>query len=410
MKYFKFKFLMVLLALAAAIPPAWAQQEVTVCDGTATTQYLPVYGYYFDWSQHNQMIYPASELADLPAGSFIYSVTFYPDNAISFSGAAVTFSMANMAEGTAAFPLNNYGNADGPIDVALTQVASVMPTSVNPWTITFDDPFEYTGGDLIIDVVTNEGTDSRIYFSGKDVGANYGYYSYGSYAKYLITTLPKATFAYEGEAKPYVGRVAPKSIDFGKLLPNEQKTENITLSNKGANAFTPILSGMEGTPFSTTYTPSAIAPGAEVTIPITYNPTAVGNHDASLSITANETSEIDLTVTLAGRCSNDITAEDGDVSQSYLPLYYPGYYTQKNQMIYPASDLTSLVGKQITGLTFYCDGGLVFDGTYSVALGMTNQASYSGATPIEGLTTVVTNHCCHQPHCHCWCSRVCNRI
>ena len=392
MKYFNFKFLMVLLALAAAIPPAWAQQEVTVCDGTATTQYLPVYGYYFDWSQHNQMIYPASELADLPAGSFIYSVTFYPDNAISFSGAAVTFSMANIAEGTAAFPLDNYGSADGPIDVALTQVASVMPTSVNPWTITFDDPFEYTGGDLIIDVVTNEGTDSRIYFSGKDVGANYGYYSYGSYAMYLITTLPKATFAYEGEAKPYVGRVAPKSIDFGKLLPNEQKTENITLSNKGANAFTPILSGMEGTPFSTTYTPSAIAPGAEVTIPITYNPTAVGNHDATLSITANETSEIDLTVTLAGRCSNDITAEDGDVSQSYLPLYYPGYYTQKNQMIYPASDLTSLVGKQITGLTFYCDGGLVFDGTYSVALGMTNQASYSGATPIEGLTTVVTNH------------------
>ena len=392
MKYFKFKFLMVLLALAAAIPPAWAQQEVTVCDGTATTQYLPVYGYYFDWSQHNQMIYPASELADLPAGSFIYSVTFYPDNAISFSGAAVTFSMANMAEGTAAFPLNNYGNADGPIDVALTQVASVMPTSVNPWTITFDDPFEYTGGDLIIDVVTNEGTDSRIYFSGKDVGANYGYYSYGSYAKYLITTLPKATFAYEGEAKPYVGRVAPKSIDFGKLLPNEQKTENITLSNKGANAFTPILSGMEGTPFSTTYTPSAIAPGAEVTIPITYNPTAVGNHDATLSITANETSDIDLTVTLAGRCSNDITVEDGDVSQSYLPLYYPGYYTQKNQMIYPASDLTSLVGKQITGLTFYCNDALVFDGTYSVALGMTNQASYSGATPIEGLTTVATNH------------------
>ena len=392
MKYFKFKFLTLFFTLAMAIPPAWGEETVTVCDGTATTQYLPVYGYYFDWSQHNQMIYPASELADLPAGSFIYSVTFYPDNAISFSGAAVTFSMANIAEGTAAFPLDNYGSADGPIDVALTQVASVMPTSVNPWTITFDDPFEYTGGDLIIDVVTNEGTDSRIYFSGKDVGANYGYYSYGSYSKYLITTLPKATFTYEGEAKPYVGRVAPKSIDFGKLLPNEQKTENITLSNKGANAFTPILSGMEGTPFSTTYTPSAIAPGAEVTIPITYNPTAVGNHDASLSITANETSEIDLTVTLAGRCSNDITAEDGDVSQSYLPLYYPGYYTQKNQMIYPASDLTSLVGKQITGLTFYCDGGLVFDGTYSVALGMTNQASYSGATPIEGLTTVVTNH------------------
>ena len=390
MKYFKLKFLLLFAALAVALPPAWAE-EVTICDGDATTQYLPVYGYYFDWSQHNQMIYPASELADLPSGSFITSVTFYPESPISFSGAAITFSMANMAEGSAAFPIDNYGSADGPIDVALTQVASVMPTSVQPWTITFDDPFEYTGGDLIIDVVTNEGTDSRVYFTAKDLSEKYGYYSYGSYSKYLITQLPKATFTYEGEAKPYVAKVAPKSIDFGKLLPNEQRTENITLSNKGTNAFTPILSGLEGTPFSTTYIPAAIEPGAEVTVSITYNPTEVGNHDATLSITANESSDIALSVTLTGRCANDITVADGEDTQYNLPFNYPSYYTQKNQMIYPAADLTSLVGKKITGLTFYSTG-INFDGQYNVALGTTTQSTFSSTTPIEGLTTVASNH------------------
>lgn len=389
MKYFNFKCLIFFFALAMAIPPAWAE-EVTVCDGLTTTEYLPVYGYYFDWSQHNQMIYPASELQDLPSGAFINSITFYPTSALGFSGATVTFSMANAEAGTVQFSTNAYGSATGPLDVNVTQVASLLPTSVSPWTITFDEPFEYTGGDLIIDVVNGEGSDVRTYFTAKDVAANYGYYSYGSYTKTLISKLPKVTFDYDAEAKPYAAKATPSRLAFSKLLPNGEETLNITLKNTGANPITPTLSGLSA-PFSTTYTPAQLAAGAEVTIPIKFNPTAVGSYNATLTIGATESNEVAAQVTMTGLCSTDITIEDGTDESGYLPLYYPSYFTQQNQMIYPASDLTALVGKSITGLTFY-SAGMTFNGTYNVSVGTTDQTSYASATAIEGLTQVVTGH------------------
>lgn len=388
MKYFNFKLLMFFAALVLATPPAGAQGAVTVCDGTATTEYLPVYGYNFDYTQHNQMIYPASELQDLPAGSFITAITFYPTAGLQFSGTAVNFSMANLNEATP-YQLDGYGNAE-PLSVTVTPAASVNPNGDNPWTITLEDAFEYTGGDLLIEVTSAGGTYGSNSFTAKDVDY-YGYYSYGSYTKKGEAKLPKLTIAYESEAKPYVAKVNPTSLDFGKLMPNAESTLNITVKNSGANAFTPILSGLEGTSFSASYS-SAIEPGTQVTIPVTYNPTEVGNHSATLSITAAETSEISLSVALTGRCANDITVEEGTTTNSSLPLFYPGYYTQKNQMIYPASDLTSLVGKKITGLTFYSPDVLTFDCTYNLAVGMTTQATYSDATPIEGLTEVATNH------------------
>lgn len=390
MKYFKFKFLSLLFALAMAIPPAWGEETVTVCDGNVTTGYLPVYGYNFDHAQQNQMVYPVSELGDLPNGAFINSITFYPETALAFSGADVTFKIGNLSSATP-YSTDGYGNATALDATGLSVVATVTPNSDNPWVITFDEPFEYTGGSLFIDVTSPGATYGTTSFTGKDLGSNYGYYAYGTYTKKAVSILPKMQIAYDAEAKPYAARVTPTSLDFGKLLPNAEAIMTITLKNTGANAFTPSISSLS-TPFSTTYTPASLAPGTEVVIPIKYNPTEVGNYSSTFTIGAAESTEISAEVSLTGSCSNDITVEDGDVSQSYLPLFYPGYYTQKNQMIYPASDLTSLVGKQITGLTFYCNDALVFDGTYSVALGMTNQASYSGATPIEGLTTVVTNH------------------
>ena len=389
MKYFKFKFLFVLLTLAMAIPPAWADETI-VCDGgSTTTEYLPVYGYYFDYAQHNQMIYPASELQDLPSGALINSITFHPTAALAFSGATVTIKMSN-ASNTAPFSTDAYGSAT-PLDAtSFTQVAAVTPSGDNPWTITLDDQFEYTGGDLIIDIESPAASYGSNNFYGKNVGSNYGYYAYGSYTKKAITILPKVTIDYDAEAKPYAAKATPSSLAFSKLLPNGEETLNITLKNTGANPITPTLSGLS-VPFSTTYTPAQLAAGDQVTIPIKFNPTATGSYSAMLTIGAAESSEVAAQVTMTGLCSTDITIEDGTDENGYLPLYYPSYYTQQNQMIYPATDLTALVGKTITGMTFYSTG-LTFDGTYNVSLGTTDQTTYASATAIEGLTQVVTGH------------------
>lgn len=390
MKYFKFKSFIIYLALAMAIPPAWADETI-VCDGSATTEYLPVYGYNFDAAQHNQMIYPASELQDLPSGAYINSITFYPTAALVFSGSTVTFKVGN-ATGTSPYSVDGYGYASDPIDASsFTQVAIVTPSGDNPWVITFSEPLEYSGGDLIIDVVSDAATYGSNTFNGKDLGAYYGYYAYGSYTKKAITILPKMGIDYDAEAKPYAAKATPGALAFSKLLPAGQETLNITLKNTGSNPITPTLSGLEA-PFSTTYSPAQLAAGEQVTIPITFSPTAAGSYSATLTIGAVESSDVAAQVTITGTCSTDVTVEDGTSTNGYLPLYYPSYYTQKNQMIYPAADLTALVGKSITGLTFYSPG-MTFSGTYNLAVGVTDQTSYSSSpTPIEGLTQVVTGH------------------
>ena len=60
-----------------AIPWATkAQNTLTICDGTATNNYVPFYGYYADVAQNGQMIYPADSLTDM-IGMQINQMVFY---------------------------------------------------------------------------------------------------------------------------------------------------------------------------------------------------------------------------------------------------------------------------------------------------------------------------------------------
>ena len=67
------------LTLAAMLCIPWvtqAQTTLTVANGTATNQYVPLYFYYADENQHNQVIYPASELTEMQ-GKTITQMQFY---------------------------------------------------------------------------------------------------------------------------------------------------------------------------------------------------------------------------------------------------------------------------------------------------------------------------------------------
>lgn len=92
--------------------------------------------------------------------------------------------------------------------------------------------------------------------------------------------------------------------------------------------------------------------------------------------------------------TGEVTVGDASTYTYQLPAYYPSYYAQTNQMIYPESSLTDMVGCEITGIKFYVRDSYTmnFSGTYSMALGTTAQTSYSSAAPITGLTDVVTTH------------------
>lgn len=233
--------------------------NLTVCDGNYFATTLPVNGSYFDCAQHNQMVYPASMLTAM-AGKKIKSMTFYPtsgyydDNnngsydsgettfsGINFYDAPVTFKLANLSSGTTGFADENPTLITG----TMTPVKTLTPTansSATTWVITFDQEFEYNGGDLLIDVTSTDGTYSRTAFTVDAVDTNLGANTYtynGTNYAYGLNYLPKVTFTYETE-----GGEAP-AVEGGLLrmhmLLVDQFKQEIPADNSHPDAYGYVL-------------------------------------------------------------------------------------------------------------------------------------------------------------------------
>jgi hypothetical protein len=176
----------------------------TVADGTSTTsgyQYLPVYGYYFETVQKTQMIYSASMLG-LQNGDQITSITFYPRDGITFYNGNVKLSLANTT--TSSFTSANA------LNISTTQVAATGRITANSsqteWIITFDQPFTYTGNNLLVQIDTEAGNygNSQCRFYGAQQNNYTSFYSYsGGNTKGRSYFLPKATFGYLGTTTDY---------------------------------------------------------------------------------------------------------------------------------------------------------------------------------------------------------------
>ena len=69
-----------------------ATTDKTICDGTNTNNYLPVYGLYCDDYQINQMIYPENLLTDL-VGKTLTSMTFYATEALDANLSSVGWNV-----------------------------------------------------------------------------------------------------------------------------------------------------------------------------------------------------------------------------------------------------------------------------------------------------------------------------
>ena len=138
--------LLLLLALILAVPWTTNAQTLTVANGTATNTYIPIYGYYCDADQHNQMVYPSSMLTDMD-GSYITSLTFYQSQvATSPWGTTVTIKLKEITDSV----LTDL--------VATTGATTVWTGTVNGTTATqvfnFTLPYAYQGGNLLVDITT----------------------------------------------------------------------------------------------------------------------------------------------------------------------------------------------------------------------------------------------------------------
>lgn len=306
------------------------------------------------------MVYPADLLSSI-SGKTITKISFYFDNRLEFGGGTLSVRVGEVNT-------TNAKNATG-----LTEVWSgSIPTSGT--TLEFDvEDFDYNGGNLAIETyVVVKGTykegSTFLGVTAAD-GASYCNKMYDTEYNFL----PQVTFEFSGETAPYASKltgVTGNSYNFGNLAVGSTSTLNLSLKNTGANSFTPSVT-VTGAGFSSTYTAAELTNGQTATIPVVFAPTSAGDFSGNISINCGDAGS--YSIDLTGIAVLEKTIADASDNNEYLPVY--GYnhneYNQQNQMLYPASMLTDLVGKKLKSITFYP--------------ATVTQSSYYGSTTTSGI-------------------------
>ena len=293
------------------------KSDTTICDGTTTNYYLPIYGNQYGNKQINQMIYPASMLNGIQ-GKRIKSMKFY-STGLNFSGGAFNVSMGITT--LTSFPQTNYSRITGLTTVKTGQVAVSGGTEL---VITFDEPFEYNSGNLVIEFeVTTTGNRNTTYFYGINPNAYTSFNSYGtsinSNGRYGSGSrrqfLPKVTFEWEAEFIPVTaGTVSPSELTFTDVRIGRSSTQTVTVNNTGNQSFTPVID-TTGLPSEFTVTGNGeVLPNGSIDLTVTYSPTDEGPHSGSFTVTIGD---VTYTVTVTGNgiivncklVSNEVTVD-----------------------------------------------------------------------------------------------------
>lgn len=199
----KAKRILLALLLAVFAVGAWAD-ELTVYDGTDTSTDVPFYGYGAKNGTRSQYIIPASQLTNVN-GCDITQLTLYSsDTSKSFDeGVTVYLKEVDYATFTT-YPavLEDWSS----MSVVYTGTIAVVN---NQMVISFDSPYTYNGGNLMIGLqVTTWGTSyAFVYWYGvNQPSGTYDYYSLynnaetdHSWKSYVFrkTFAPKTTLTYE---------------------------------------------------------------------------------------------------------------------------------------------------------------------------------------------------------------------
>lgn len=278
-------FLLIALAFGGTIKA----DELVVADDTWQKDKLPINSYDCDATQHNQFIYPASELQAMK-GATISGIKFHTVNA-SYSWSSkgsptFTFKFAEVEATT----LSGFIS-----DASFTQVYQGKAVfASNAWDITFDDSYSYNGGNLLIDVASPAaGYISTVKFYSAEY-ANAGWANGTGHS-----FLPKATFTYE----PSVSGPGLKVLDgttkissgyeynFG--LATAGTTKTFTLSNPGTET-TPVAVAHTGS-FGVELSAESIPAGGEVTLTVSM-PDATGSDVITLSSTVESIEDFVINV------------------------------------------------------------------------------------------------------------------
>lgn len=366
------KKLLSLLVMTVMCISAWAA-ELTVADGTATRNDIPVDGYNYDTNnKYTHFIYPADMIADMN-GCDITAITFYATQSIGFSGGTQTLYAKIVAE----------TSISSRVTEGLTQVFSgTLVPQGDKLTITFDEPFTYEGGNLLFSMTWADGNYKDASFYGiEQTGASL----YSGYSDNLRNFLPKATFTYNDEVADYAARVSNTEVAFGNVPANNlPATHNVKVTNRGNNSITPVVT-VNGDAFSANYTATTLAKGESMEIPVAFNAeVAETPYTGTMIIVAFDGEGGTFEIPLSGTVTEpvyEVTVADGTSTSNYFPIY--AYYWDDyfhTQTIYNKADLANLAGKEITSLTYYPQSNisLQLNGEATVSIATTTLDYFSG--------------------------------
>ena len=263
--------LLTLLTLFLGASPTWADELTVYNDADYSSDYVPFDGYDADAVQQDQMIYPSTVLTDLVGTSITKMVFYYKKNETSGTNVGNWIISMGTTEATTLSALDT--------TTPLTQVFSgaITPnTDDKTITITFDTPFTYTGGNLLVEFNHPVASGYKKFTFWCAYISPAPAYSKGATRTYL----PKTTFTYENVADgaafaAYDGSAkltSPYSYNFG--LTTAGTTKVITLKNPGTED---VNVSVEKTgDFGATLSAATISAGDEVSLTITM-PEATGN-------------------------------------------------------------------------------------------------------------------------------------
>ena len=180
--------------------PALAQNTLTVCAGTATSNSVPIYGLYVDSYLKCEYVIPADSLQDMN-GRVISSLTWTFSNTPSaWSGQNFKVFLSEVEDET----INAYTGLEG----AKIVYEGGLTASEGQLIVNFTTGYTYNGGNLLVGVYnTVKGNYSSCAFLGfaKD-GASVQGYSASSLDAITATQrnfIPQSTFAYMNEGERF---------------------------------------------------------------------------------------------------------------------------------------------------------------------------------------------------------------
>ncbi len=121
-----------------------------------------------------------------------------------------------------------------------------------------------------------------------------------------------AQVALSGNATPAAQQVSlnPASLNLGTITVGNTGRGTATVSNVGGSNLMVSLVSISGGPFGVTgiTTPSTIAPGASITLNVTYSPTIAGSNSGVITITSNDPQTPTSTISLVGTATTAAVA------------------------------------------------------------------------------------------------------